>query len=123
MIEVYSDRDYTRVGLMKSILDNAGIPCFIQNQHTNSLMANIPLPLFHPKLWILDESAFEEAAQLIREALGGLGTMTSGEEWQCRGCCEWVPVEFGSCWNCELMREEDEGASTPIDEHDQQDFR
>lgn len=112
MIEIYTHQDYTRVGFMKSILDHAGIPCFIQNQHTNTIMSGIPVPLFYPKLCILDETDFDEANRLVLEAQGQLSTNGFVEAWQCHRCGEWVPGEFGSCWNCELMREEDEGAST-----------
>lgn len=103
---VFSDLDFTRVGLMKSVLDAAGIACYIQNQHTHTLVSSMPIELFYPKLCVVDDGDEVEALGLIGQVMGSRHPDADLDlQWQCVGCGEMVPEVFGSCWNCELVRE------------------
>ncbi|TLD70594.1 DUF2007 domain-containing protein [Phragmitibacter flavus] len=105
MKQVFTDRDYTRVGFLKSVLEGAGIACYIQNEHTNSMMAHSLLPMFYPKLCVLNDEDVPAALELVRGFVGD--SRVVADEWQCVKCGESVPGEFGSCWKCETLRDEE----------------
>ncbi len=63
------------VGHKQSILDNAGIDCFIQNEHTSATfgagaLGLVKLPIFDPVLCILDDARYDEAMALLRDVAG-----------------------------------------------------
>jgi hypothetical protein len=55
MKEVFVHRDFTVVGLKKSILEEAGIDCFIRNENTSATFGAgafglVQSPIFEPAL-------------------------------------------------------------------------
>jgi hypothetical protein len=97
---IYSDPEPTKVGLYKSILDEAGIVCFIQND--NLSRGEVVIPAFYPKLCITDDDLYEEAVELLREV--HLAKPVEGADRECPQCKEQVPSSFESCWNCETLK-------------------
>ncbi|HEY0946462.1 MAG TPA: DUF2007 domain-containing protein [Opitutaceae bacterium] len=100
MKEIFVDRDYTRVGYLQSQLDAAGIAAFIQNQHTHNSMAELPLPIFWPRLCVVDDADLPRALQIVaafRHAAAGPG----GPDVTCAHCRALVPADFEICWSCE----------------------
>jgi hypothetical protein len=103
MKEVFVHHDPGVVGLRKSILDQAGIACFIRNEYTSASLGSgifgiVQSPVFDPVLCILDDERYDEALAL----LGG-GTAPPPlprADWQCAKCGETVPGNFAVCWNC-----------------------
>jgi hypothetical protein len=99
MKEVFANRDFTRVGYYKSILDAAGIPNFIRNQdvHTSEVTA----PQFDPALVVEDEY-YEQAMSLLRP----VHSPPDVEEgiWTCPSCKAEVPANFETCWSCGTER-------------------
>lgn len=72
MKEVFRDCDQTRVDLRRSILESAGIRCFVRNESTHNAIvgglavAFFPLPDFFPTLCIVDDDEYEDAMEILR---------------------------------------------------------
>ncbi len=103
MKEVFVHHDPTIVGLKKSILDEAGIDCFIRNENTSATFGAGALGLvqsaaFDPVLCILDDARYEEAISLVGDAKAP--PPLPRPEWRCPKCGEMVPGNFDACWNC-----------------------
>ncbi len=103
MKEVFVHHDPTIVGFKMSILEEAGIDCFIRNENTSASLGAgalglVQSPVFDPALWILDDARYEEAMGLLKAA-GDPPAMSSGD-WRCPKCGESVPANFETCWNC-----------------------
>lgn len=62
MKKVFSSQDSAQVGLMQSVLQEAGIACEIRNDMAAQV---IPVPLFAPELWVVRDGDQDEAEQII----------------------------------------------------------
>jgi Putative prokaryotic signal transducing protein len=103
MKEVSVHRDPTVVGFHKSILDEAGIDCFIRNENSAASLGAgalglVQSPIFDPALCIADDSRYDEAVALLRSATAP--DLENRAEWKCPKCGESVPGNFSICWNC-----------------------
>jgi hypothetical protein len=106
---VFVHPDPTVVGLKKSLLEEAGIDCFIQNENTAAtfgagMLGLVQSPVFDPTLCIIDDSRFEEATALLKAA--GEPPVAVPADWRCPHCSETVPGNFDTCWNCSTDRPE-----------------
>ena len=99
MREIFVNQDHARVGYYKSLLDEAGIPCFIRNKHTNHSMTSMPSPVFFPALCVVDDADYDEAMQLLGE-IHHPADPPDPSDWICPGCNEVIPGSFDSCWQC-----------------------
>ena len=104
---IYVNADYTRVGFYQSVLEAAGISCFIRNAVANGI-TEIPIPIFYPTLCVLNDEdyprAVEELGVIFRPA-------PRLPKWLCPKCGANVPGNFETCWRCEHERNEDEKAN------------
>ena len=103
MKAVFVHSDPTVVGLKKSILEEAGIDCFIQNENTSATFGAgafgmVQSPAFDPTLCILDDSRYDEAMALLKPAVDP--ELAVRADWRCPKCGETVPGNFETCWNC-----------------------
>lgn len=101
MREIFVDRDSTKVGYFKSVLDGAGIPNFIRNEHTN-LITEIPSHLFYPTLCVIHDEDYDTAIELLETVHHSPPQSTP--DWTCPQCGEQVPGNFDSCWQCGTER-------------------
>ncbi len=99
MRAVYVDWDYTKVGYLKSELDAAGIPCFIQNEYAHNSIATFSPVAFWPTLCVHDDKDYLKALELVREFNHPRGKR--GPDVKCPHCGEMVPANFEVCWNCQ----------------------
>ncbi len=101
MRELYTSMDSTRIGFYKSILDEAGIACYIQND-TTSQVTNMLAMVFQPTLCIVDDERYDEALELLSPHLDE--TPLTAENWSCPACKESNPASFDLCWNCQAEK-------------------
>ncbi|MEI9897448.1 MAG: DUF2007 domain-containing protein [Chthoniobacter sp.] len=105
MKEVFRASSPARVGLCQSVLENAGIPCFVRNETMQQaipgglVVAFVPLPEFWPILCVLQDEDYPEAMELLHSARETPPPVS--REWRCAACAEIVPGNFTSCWKCE----------------------
>ena len=109
MKEIFVHPDLTQLAHCRSILEEAGIACFIRNEETHDLIAGLPDPLRQPSLFVTDDADAERARELLRDIEGAEKSDTP--EWKCPQCGEIVPGNFGSCWKCDALRPVADGAS------------
>lgn len=103
MYELYVHPDHVRVGFCKSVLEEAGIPCFIRNENTNNTMTGMPSPLFFPALCVLNDEDIERSRELLNAFLNT--PPSTAPDWTCLSCGEKdIPGSFDSCWKCGTMR-------------------
>ena len=101
MRDLLTSLDSTRLGFYKSILEGAGIPCFIRNETTAQLTNIFIMPL-QPTLCLVNDADYEQAGALLRPYSSG--TPSSSEEWLCSSCKESNPASFELCWNCQAAK-------------------
>jgi len=102
MKDVYTHIDSSRVGLFKSLLDEAGIPCFVRNEASANLVTGVPIPVFYPALCVINDADYERATAIVAEYQEA--PLPDTGEWKCPHCQSLVPAGFDSCWNCERAR-------------------
>lgn len=100
MKELFREPDFTKVSFYQALLENAGIPTLIRNQHlTASGLTEIPIPEFYPALCVMEDSDYDAAVGIIREALIE-SQKPPGPDVTCPSCGETCPGNFSQCWNC-----------------------
>ena len=109
MKTVFVHHDPIVVGLKKSVLEEAGIDCFIQNENTSATfgagaLGLVQSPIFDPALCIVDDSRYDEALALLKTTAEPPSAV--GADWRCPQCGESVPGNFQTCWNCSSKRPE-----------------
>lgn len=106
MTAVFVDKDLTRVGFAKDILESAGIHCFMQNENTRSLGVSVlgfsNPALLDPALYVTDDAQADAARELLKEHFAT--PAEDGAEWICPACKEANPAAFDLCWKCQSAR-------------------
>jgi len=97
MLKVFENFDFSRVGRIQSLLESYGIPTFIKNQYTSSVMGEVPFVEVCPQLFILDDRDFEQARRLIGTEFEEAAPASS---WVCTGCGARIEGQFACCWRC-----------------------
>ena len=59
---LFSSPDSAEIGLVRSRLEAAGIECEMRNEHLSPALPGTP---FDPELWVLRDSQFAEASELV----------------------------------------------------------
>lgn len=97
MLKVFENFDVNRVGQVQSLLESHGIPTFMKNQFTSSVMGDIPFVEVCPQLFILDERDREAASRLMAASLG---EAPARPDWTCPACGTLLEGQFDRCWSC-----------------------
>lgn len=98
MQRVFTSSDPVLCGLLRSVLESAGIRCLLRNQYLHGAVGELPANECWPQVWVLDEADAPRAQRLIGETLPREGA--SGEVWTCPGCGEVLEPQFRQCWQC-----------------------
>ena len=67
MQRLFASSNSAEIGLLKSRLESAGIPCELRNEALAQAMPGSP---FEPELWVLDDNDYPEASELLAEWRG-----------------------------------------------------
>jgi hypothetical protein len=100
MREVFSSPDVTEVSYYKSLLDEAEIASYIQNENANSI--GLAGAMFFPRLCIVDDTAYHEALRVLKERQ--FKGSIEPADWTCPTCSEKNPGNFELCWKCNAPR-------------------
>jgi len=96
MKKVYTDQNITLVANVKNIVEEAGLDCVLRNEFISGGMGELPYVDVWPELWVVEDSDYERACALIKDAF----SERPGVEWVCRSCHERNDGSFEICWNC-----------------------
>lgn len=98
MKKVYSAANLPDAHLLSHMLDDAGIEHHIFNENLQGGVGELPFTHTYPEIWIVRESDFERARQVI--SLFERPDDSSDETVKCAACGEENPGSFEICWQC-----------------------
>lgn len=98
MIELFRERELTKVHYYRELLEAAGISTFIKNENL-STTEGVSIPDFFPALCIVNDADLENATALIKEHLHQ-APADSMPDVVCAQCGQPSPGNFETCWNC-----------------------
>jgi len=101
MKQVFTSASTAEVGLLKNILQQAGIGCEERNEEIGQLIPGGP---FQAELWVTADEDYEAATALVQEWYEP--TRTAQPEWICSRCGERLQGQFMKCWHCGTRRPE-----------------
>jgi hypothetical protein len=100
MKRVFTSPDSAEVGLLKNMLEKAGIRCVQMNEQMARMIPSAP---FQAELWVEDEADFPAAVALLAEWQHP--THAGGTAWTCSRCGEKLESQFNKCWKCGTKRD------------------
>ena len=100
MKRIFTSPDSTELGLLKNILEKAGIRCVERNEQ---MAQTLPIAPFQAELWVENEADYTEAMALLAEWANP--TASSAVGWVCARCGELLGSQFTKCWKCGTHRQ------------------
>ena len=82
---------------LKSILEQADIPCMIRNDNLSTALGELPFAECSPEIWILNDEDTPRAREIVDAWRNA--EVENQDPWVCR-CGETSEGQFTSCWNC-----------------------
>jgi hypothetical protein len=87
----------TEIGLVRGLLEHAGIECITRNEQLAGALGDIPFLECEPELWVLHDEDLERAQKILDAHRAPAGTAS---QWRCSRCGELIEGQFGACWQC-----------------------
>ncbi len=97
---VYSAETLPAVAHARNLLEQAGIECYLRNEHAGSIMGEVPIFAIWPELWVRHERDIAAAEGIIAELIEAAAP-AAGPDWTCPACGAANGPQFGACWQCE----------------------
>lgn len=91
---------------LRSVLEAAGIACFVRNEGLVSAIGELPFVECWPEVWVVHNRDVLEARGLIDSVIRA-PALPPGADWICRECGERVEGQFDACWRCSAERDGD----------------
>ncbi|MBF7071999.1 DUF2007 domain-containing protein [Glaciecola sp. MH2013] len=106
MVHFYYHPDRFQVYQVKSLLDAAGVPCFIKNEFIQGAMGEVSPLDCEPELWLNDAEWQIKATQVLESFKAEQQALSQGDknDWACRSCGEINEYQFALCWQCQSVR-------------------
>ena len=99
MKRVFTSPDSTEVGLLKTMLERAGIRCVEINEQMAQIIPSAP---FQAELWIENEEDYPTALAILDSWQNPPGSTEVC--WTCSRCGERLGNQFTKCWKCGTKR-------------------
>ncbi len=90
--------DSIEVGVLRSLVENEGIPCVIRNEYLSIATGELPYQESLPQLWVLNDADYPRACEVIEE--WRRSSAETHSQWICPDCGETIEGQFSSCWKC-----------------------
>lgn len=100
MKEVFRHHEYIRVNQFRDLVEAAGIPTMLRNEHLVHGVVEIPIPEFYPNLCVMNDEDYEAAWKIINEVIEAEKNPPE-EDLVCAHCGENNPGNFGECFACQ----------------------
>ena len=101
MQEVFRHWDTATVGLVNSLLEDAGIRTVLRNWDGCNI-TEIPIPAIYPNVCVMHEEDLAHSRELI--SAFRTSAESNDREWICPSCGESVDAPLNECWNCGRSR-------------------
>lgn len=99
MRTVYAAADPVMAGFIENLLQEAGIPAYVNQAGLYSAAGEVPPNETWARIMVVHEEQAEEARAIILEYFEG-EPQHDGENWKCSRCGEVIEPQFTQCWNC-----------------------
>jgi hypothetical protein len=100
MKRVFTSADSVELGLLKVVLQRAGIHCVEVNEQMAQVIPSAP---FQAELWVENEADYPAAVALLEAWQHPAGAV--GPDWVCSRCGEKLESQFSKCWKCGTRRD------------------
>ena len=100
MKEVFRHNEFIRVSMFRDLVEAAGIPTMLRNEHLVHGVVEIPITEFYPNLCVMNDEDYPAAWEIIHEVLESEKEAV-GEDVICAKCGESNPSNFGECFSCQ----------------------
>lgn len=100
MKRLFSSPDSTEMGLLKSRLEEAGIPCLLRDEQMSQ---TIPSAAFSAELWTANDEDYRRAVELCEAWRHP--SFEARLAWTCPKCGETLEGQFSACWKCGAKRD------------------
>lgn len=97
---LYSHENGFMVQTAKAYLQQSGIECFLRNEHSATMGAELGASNIWTELWLPGTQQLEQARKLLQQ----WQSSTSQADWQCPTCLENNSPAFELCWQCQTER-------------------
>jgi hypothetical protein len=106
MQRFFGHHERFQVYQVKSLLDDAGIPCFVKNELVQGAIGEIPPMDSEPEVWLPDDSWAVKANQIVDafKVEQAAVSVDNKDDWACNDCGEINEYQFAICWQCQLPR-------------------
>ena len=99
MKRIYTGKNIPDAGLVRAMLEEAGITAEVKNGQLQSMLGEASGIDGRPSVWILHDIDFEKAEAMVEKFLNPSDSAAS-EKWTCKHCGEMHTAQFKACWKC-----------------------
>ena len=105
MKKVYIAKNPADAHLLKGLLEGENIEAEVRGEFLYGVRGEVPItPDTCPSVWVMDDSDYDKAMELVSIFREGESTKPiGGEPWRCR-CGEENESQFTECWSCGKAR-------------------
>ncbi len=100
MKEVFRHHELIRVSHFRDLVEAAGIPTMLRNEHLVHGVIEIPIPEFYPNLCVMNDADYEAAWKIIDAHIANEKS-DHGPDLICPKCGEKNPGNFAECFSCQ----------------------
>ena len=103
MKQLHAARHAVEAHLIRGLLSSYGISAEVRGEYLTSGWGELPVDVC--SVWVLDDSQFAQANDLLTAFLSGASAPgVSAQSWVCAGCGERLESQFTACWRCQTVR-------------------
>lgn len=97
---IYTNENAFLVNNIKNLLQQASIEVMLKNEFASGGAGDLSPFDTWPELWLINDSDFENANQIIDSSISKPGS----KDWICEQCGESNDASFDFCWSCNTSR-------------------
>jgi len=103
--KVYIANNPADAHLLKGLLEGENIEAEVRGEFLYGVRGEVPItPDTCPSVWVMDDSDYDKAMELVSIFREGESTKpVGGEPWHC-SCGEENESQFTECWSCGKAR-------------------
>jgi len=103
--KVYIAKNPADAHLLKGLLEGENIEAEVRGEFLYGVRGEVPItPDTCPSVWVMDDSDYDKAMELVSIFREGESTKPiGGEPWRC-SCGEENEGQFTECWSCGKAR-------------------
>ncbi|WP_018983264.1 putative signal transducing protein [Salinimonas chungwhensis] len=106
MEKLFGSDDEFLIQLLRSELEEAGIPYLMKNEYIGGALGELPWQDIQQEVWLVDESWFHQATKVVENLNNNGQCCCENSDWQCERCLEVNEGAFAICWQCQTPKPE-----------------